>query len=409
MNRIRIRTFYQADPLVLCPWTDTFICGLVKWAPEDLEFSLVGMTTDALARPVGRWTRCSLGLVLFDFFPVFHEPNPGGKARVPWSLQLCWHSMRHREAVINCFDVLELHRVEPLILFPPRPKNAFFHQDMSILRNRNADIRWKGLPGAYFLLEDFVVPMLDSAYCVREAAVATLRGRFPKFAPNINFVPTWVDTEVFHPESQGDTARARSDLRVRLGCANETMLIVTVGRMDTQKNPQLLLSAFERVASARDNAALVFIGDGLLRAEMEAATKARGLSARVHFLGLRAPTEVASILRSADVFALSSAYEGMPMALMEALGSGLPVVTTDVGEVRKVVSDECGLVVERQEPELFAQALQSVLERHAMLAGAPCVRAIEHYRPGTVLGPIYQNYRRLGAKRRVGALATADN
>jgi hypothetical protein len=84
MQTTRIRTFYQADPVGVVPGgIDTFIRGLVKWAPQDLEFSLVGMTTEPDRRPVGRWTRCSLGRRDFDFFPVFIEDNAGGRSRVP--------------------------------------------------------------------------------------------------------------------------------------------------------------------------------------------------------------------------------------------------------------------------------------------------------------------------------------
>jgi glycosyltransferase involved in cell wall biosynthesis len=112
---------------------------------------------------------------------------------------------------------------------------------------------------------------------------------------------------------------------------------------------------------------------------------------------------IASLLQAADLFALSSAYEGMPMALLEGLGAGLPVVTMDVGEVRKVVSPACGEVVEAQSAEDFAAALDRVLPALDQLRGAPCLAAIEHYKPASVLSGVYDNYRRLGALQRAGA------
>lgn len=398
--RTRIRTFYQADPTGVVPGgIDTFIRGLYKWAPDDLEFSLVGMTTDPRMRPVGKWTTCSLGRRDFAFYPVFEETNPGGRSKVPLTVRLSWGVVRHRAHVIDDFDIIELHRMEPMMLFlgDRRPKNAFFHQDMSILRLPNADIRWRGLPGAYFWLEDRLVPRLSSGYCVREGGAKKLQERFPLLADRLKFVPTWVDTELFAPCADPALRHdERLALRRRCGFAEGARIVVTVGRLDTQKNPVLLLEAFDRLAKVRADVVLAFIGDGVLRADLERRVRVLGLEDKVHFFGLLPPGEIAAILRSCDLFALSSAYEGMPMALLEGLGSGLPVVTTDVGEVRRVVTEQSGAVVVQHEPEPFCDALVSVLDGLPRLAGAPCVSAIQPYRPATVLEPVYENYRRLG-------------
>jgi glycosyltransferase involved in cell wall biosynthesis len=251
-----------------------------------------------------------------------------------------------------------------------------------------------------------LIPRLDSGFCVREAGVKTLRERFPAWAPHINFVPTWVDVEVFHPELDATrNAQARSQARSALGHGNDMKLIVTVGRIDAQKNPDLLFDAFARVAQTRHDVALIYIGDGVLREALQARVRASGLGDRVHFMGLRPQREIASLLRSADVFALSSAYEGMPMALLEGLGAGLPVVTTDVGEVRKVVSARCGEVVEQPTPEAFGAALDRVLCNLSVLAGEPCLHAIDNFKPAKVLEPVYDNYRQLGARGRQAAHA----
>ncbi len=400
MKKTRIRTFYQADPLGIVPGgIDTFIRGIYKWAPDDLEFSLVGMTTEPAKRPPGQWSRCSLGRREFDFFPVFTESNPGGRSRIPLTVRLSYNAARHRAEVMRGFDVFELHRVEPMIIFrdDPRPKNAFFHNDRTIIRKSTADIRWRSMPSAYFWLESKLVPRLSSGFCVHEAGVTSLRQSFPSQSDAFNFVPTWVDTEVFFPEE--DPVRCtheRLALRQRCGLDPNAKLIVTVGRIDTSKNPRLLLDAFALLAKKRSDVALGFVGDGVLRQALEAQVLQLGLEHKVHFFGLRPQSEIAGILRAADIFALSSAYEGMPMALLEGLGSGLPVVTTDVGEVRKVVSEKSGVIVQEHLPEPFCAALDLVLNRLHEVSGRPCVDAIQNFRPAKVLESIYENYRRLG-------------
>lgn len=403
-GKTRVRVFYPADPAGVVPGgVDTFLRGVLKWAPQDLDFSLVGMTTEPSARPLWRWTRCELGRAGFDFQPVVHVTNAGGRSRVPLSVRYCAGLMRAGPSLRRGFDVMEFHRIEPALLFggDARPKNAVFHQDMAVIRTAQADILWRRMPGVYFGIERRVVRQLASAWCVRQEGVEAMRSRFPEKADVIRFVPTWVDTEVFTPP----TLDERGALRVRFasehGLDTGSAWIISVGRLDSQKNPRLMLDAVARLhAQGRDVHWLV-VGDGVLRPDLERAAVEAGIAGRMKFLGLMSPAHIAQWLRSADVFALSSAYEGMPMALLEALGSGLPVVTTDVGEVRRVVKPGGnGEIVAVHEAPAFADALSRVLDAAMSLRGEPALKAIQPYQPAAVLEPVYENYRRLAADAR---------
>jgi len=93
---------------------------------------------------------------------------------------------------------------------------------------------------------------------------------------------------------------------------------------------------------------------------------------------------------------LSSAYEGMPIAVLEALASGVPVVTTKVGEVERVVRHMInGIVVREATPQSLGEGLCAALHRLKTLRGAPCERAVLPYRPERVLSRYYENHRRL--------------
>ena len=403
MKTTRIRTFYPADPAGIVPGgVDTFIRGLIKWAPEDIEFSLVGMTTDEGARPVGRWTRCDLGRRQFDFFPVVKVAEAGGRSRVPLSLRFSWGAWQHRQACASDFDVYEFHRVEPALLYlkDARPKNAFFHQDMAVIRTeQKADILWSRLPAIYFALETRVMRSLSSAWCVREQGAESLRARYPFLAGQIHFTPTWVDTEVFFPLSDSGRRQARAETEAAFELDPAAFRIVTVGRLDTQKNPDLLLSAVGRLVAEGANVELLFIGDGVLRGKLEQRVADEGLGRRVRFLGLRSATEIARTLQAADCFALSSAYEGMPMALLEALGAGVPVVTTPVGEVARVVTNGVnGEITQDRTLASFAQGLDQLRRNAAQYTVEQCTRSVEPFTPSRVLAPVYANYRALGAR-----------
>lgn len=401
MNDVtRVRIFYPADPVGIVPGgVDTFIRGLIKWAPADLDFSLVGMTTDALARPVGRWSRCRLGEREFDMFPAVRVTYAGRRTRVPLSLRYTAAVASSLSSVRTGFDVFEFHRVEPSLLFAwdRRPKNAFFHQDMAVIRNSSADILWRRMPGVYEWMERFVIARLASAWCVREEGAEALRRRNPAKAGVIRFIPTWVDTEVFKPVSPDQKRQHRARLAAEFDLSPDTKWLVFVGRLDTQKNPELLLDSVLQLVDAGERVCLLFIGDGVLRDALEQRVARSGAARAVRFLGLRAPDEIRAVLAAADAFALSSAYEGMPMALLEALACGLPVITTAVGEVARVVKPGInGEIASAQSSDAYCGAIKEVLRNLDALGGEPAIAAIRDYVPAKVLEPVYENYRRLG-------------
>lgn len=403
MKPTHIRTFYPADPVGTVPGgVDTFMRGILKWAPDDLRFSVVGMTTDPTSRPLGQWSVCSLGRRQFDFFPVVRVNDAGQRSRVPLSLRYTAGTLRHLRKLKHGFDAFEFHRVEPGLLFrsDPRAKNAFFHQDMAVIRSEKADILWRKFPSLYFSIERRVVSSLSSAWCVREEGTFALRERYPRLADTIHFIPTWVDTEMFFPAGDEGVSRYRDKLGRDFTLGDETIRIATVGRLDSQKDPDLLLGAFGRLVRTGHKLSLLFIGDGVLRQALERRVEREGLARNVRFLGLRSPAQVAEILRGIDLFALSSAYEGMPMAVLEALGTGLPVATTEVGEVSKVViSGTNGSIAKSRSIEDFAACMADVVDNLLRYRGAPAVDAIRTFQPAEVLAPVYENYRKISGER----------
>jgi glycosyltransferase involved in cell wall biosynthesis len=154
---------------------------------------------------------------------------------------------------------------------------------------------------------------------------------------------------------------ARSAARERLGLADGTPMILTVARFTEQKNHRALLAAIPRVRARAPDVRFAWVGSGPLEAELRAAIHGGGLDESVRVLGSR--DDVPELLAAADLFVLPSRFEGLPLAPLEAMAAGLPVVATRAcGTDEVVVDGETGLIVEPDEPAALARAILDVLE-----------------------------------------------
>jgi glycosyltransferase involved in cell wall biosynthesis len=139
------------------------------------------------------------------------------------------------------------------------------------------------------------------------------------------------------------TAEQTSAFRRRLGFQPENVVIGSVGRLVEQKDYPTQLRAFALAAARVPGLRMVIAGDGPLRATLEETARHLAVADRVRFLGNR--DDVPTILRSVDLFALSSKFEPFGVALLEAKAAGLPIVATAVNEVPEIVRDgESGLL-----------------------------------------------------------------
>lgn len=158
--------------------------------------------------------------------------------------------------------------------------------------------------------------------------------------------------------------RQQKRLELRLGA--QEFLIGAVGRLDAQKGHGVLLEALAKLRT-RYPARCVIIGDGPKHAALEAQIRRLSLEKAVWLLGER--DDVTAWLSSLDVFALPSLWEGLPNALLEAMGLGLPVVASAVDGIPEVVADGVnGLLVSPSQPTALAKRL-------AELAADPALRA----------------------------------
>ena len=211
---------------------------------------------------------------------------------------------------------------------------------------------------AYVNAERRLGRITDRFVGVSEAVAAEAVRRGIASPERMRVIPVSVEGRTVLKTAQS-AARGRSLLGIPAG----VMLIGTVGRIDLQKAPHHFVEAIANLA--RPDVHAVWIGDGPQRAEMDALIRRRGLAARVHLVGERA--DVPDLLPALDVFVMTSLYEGLPCAIVEAMRCGLPVVATAVNGVPElVVPGQTGLLVPAGRPHDVGAAVRQLLDNPAL-------------------------------------------
>ena len=147
----------------------------------------------------------------------------------------------------------------------------------------------------------------------------------------------------------------------RLRVARDQFLWLAVGRLDQAKDYPNLLNAFSALSKSHPNTRLMIAGDGPLKGDLHSMVQRMDMDSRVHLLGLR--QDMPALYAASDALVLSSAWEGMPNVVLEAMASRTPVVATSVGAVPEVITDgESGLVVPPHDHQALAHAMERMME-----------------------------------------------
>ena len=189
-------------------------------------------------------------------------------------------------------------------------------------------------------------------------------------------VENGVDLRRFRPAEPGERVRVRAAFGIPPGVP----LVACLGRLSPEKGVDVLLRALPSLRARVPGTRLWLVGDGPSRPALEALALELGLGGAVHFAG--AVEDPAPAWRAADVAVLPSHTEGLPLALLEAMASGIPVVATAVGGTPEVLDDSSGTLVEPGHPEALAGALGWALTSDEARRRAERARAVVEARYG---------------------------
>jgi len=156
----------------------------------------------------------------------------------------------------------------------------------------------------------------------------------------------------------------KTRVQSQLGLGDNARLIAVVGTLGEPKGHRYLVEAMATVAPQYPDVHVLFIGDGHLKEELQAQVESLNLGQWVHFLGNR--HDVPDLLAASELFVLPSLWEGLSMALLEAMAAGKPIVATAVsGTTQVMIPGETGLVVPPRDSRALAEAIIQLLSNPA--------------------------------------------
>ena len=351
------------------------------------RLALVGLTTDDT--PVGRWIKKSINGVEYDFLAVARRRHTARKPLIPGRLSfyLFLRRQKHRILALGLRDVF-VQNPEVILATAEWRWNSICYRFAGLGRNSLEVSRYRGakyLAGAFarVFLSAVTHANILLAAADRKAIQETV-SRHPRCFEGRQLIqfPTRVDTTVFLPDLKLVARRAHN-------IAENATVLTTTGRIHWSKGWEFLLNTFKVFLRERSDSVLYFVGDGEERPMLEKKIQSLGLSEHVCVTGFVPPKAVAAYLNAADAFIFGSVEEGWSTSLVESLACCTPIVSTDVGGVRDIVTDgQNGYVVAERDCETFAAAIGNALSLDPENVKRHCLSEVEKYALANLAGEL---------------------
>lgn len=209
---------------------------------------------------------------------------------------------------------------------------------------------------AYRVLYRLAARWVDGFIAVSEDVKTALQEAFGIPPDKITVLCNSVDVRRY----QQPVDRAR--IRRELGLAESARVMIVVATFKEQKGHRYLVEAAPPVIEQYPGLHILFVGDGELREELQLQVRDAGVEGHVHFLGFR--QDIPELLAASDCFVLPSLWEGLPMALVEAMATGLPIIATEVsGSKQAMIDGETGLLVAPGDVAQLEEAMVRMLSQ----------------------------------------------
>jgi len=365
---------------------------LVRYAPPNFDIEIVGVSVKKQRLKIGKWHNIIFQDRNIKFFPVLEIEDSNARNLIPLILRFVLALLRWRHRIDFKKRLIIFHRLEPSYILRDikEKKVLFIHLNIRDFGNKYCESKWKKIKSLYYFIEPFFITQMKKIFVVSQTGCKYYKKRYSEYSTRFQFLPTWYDSHIFYRMENID----KKSLLCIYKIPDKKKLILTVGRLDWQKDPILLIKSFSLINNRYPNSHLIIVGEGQLKRKIIKQINDLNLIKKITLLGQKSAKEIAQLMNISNLLILTSAFEGMPCVVQESLACGLPVVATDVGEVSLVVKDGIsGKIVKSRSPENIAKATIDVIQNP--LSINLCQSIVSEYSHEKIINFIIDEFKRI--------------
>jgi len=249
--------------------------------------------------------------------------------------------------------IIHAHRPDHLLPFlinnPGNPSILTLHGNpKKAFREKNSRIE----SFSYSKIENIVIKKVNKVIFVDHSSRVEYIRTYPWLEGKSTVIPIGIDPKMFYP-----TGNIKA--RKMMGISDDEKLILMVSRIDREKRIDLGIEAFNELRKSYNNTHMIIIGDGPM---LDGLKKKNLHNKKIHFLGGRTRKELNDWYNSADVFLLTSEYEGLPTTVLESLACNTPVISTPVGDVHLVIEEGVnGVILKKDDKYSIMKSLENII------------------------------------------------
>jgi len=364
-KKIKMGLVYASDFQTLpVGGTLTFLKNFLKYVDLELfDIDLIGLSLNKTSNDM--WQNVSIGKRTYHFLSCLNlKLSSGEKPKVPIRMKSFWGGFRKSGEVFQQnYDILYVHNADFLFPLIRRFGNPIVLHAHGILENASKYARYKIvrtqiIQALYKRGMLYLLKRCSHIISVSELAKNFYCQNYPFLWEKISVIPTMVDLSEFKPDLV-----LRKSIRLTLGIEEDTSVMVYLGRLAGVKNLFFLIDTFHELIKSLPNVVLLLMGDGEDRQKLMNYTNSLNLGNQIRFLSTIERTELPKYLTAADLLVMPSLAEGLSVALLESLASGLPAVCADVGDTKKVITNAYnGFLIKDYVPDLYIDKIKTVLK-----------------------------------------------
>lgn len=207
----------------------------------------------------------------------------------------------------------------------------------------------------------FLLKFVDSFVCVSSEIIDWFTRQSSGIEHKSCFINNGVDTERFRPDDS-----TREAIRKDYNIAPESFVVGTCARLEPIKNIELLIDGFAEFRKSQNDSKLCIVGDGTLMQKLQEQTRRLNIEEHVIFAGIQ--HEVENFLTMFDLYSITSHNEGLPLSVLEAMATGLPVVATNVGALPRLINEQTGVLLDEHTGRSLANAFHALKDNRELSA-----------------------------------------